>query len=117
VFSFTVPGRPVPAVRMTQKGKFVNKQAIRYLGYKQLLGWAAVAAGVKKSERLIKIDIRAFRCGGQDCDWDNIAKSACDALNQIAYIDDKQIIDGRCRKFFCQSKDQERLEIDIEEVD
>ena len=33
-------------------------------------------------------------------DWDNIGKIICDALNQVAYKDDKAIVDGRVRKFF-----------------
>ena len=34
------------------------------------------------------------------CDWDNIGKIVCDALNKIAYHDDKQVVDGQVRKFY-----------------
>ena len=33
-------------------------------------------------------------------DWDNISKNICDALNGVAYPDDKQIVDGRVQKFY-----------------
>lgn len=33
-------------------------------------------------------------------DWDNLAKSVCDAFNGIVWQDDSQIVDGRCRKFY-----------------
>ena len=31
-------------------------------------------------------------------DWDNFGKSICDALNEIVYVDDGQIVDGRVTK-------------------
>lgn len=33
-------------------------------------------------------------------DWDNIGKLVSDALNGIAYDDDKQVVDGTTRKFY-----------------
>lgn len=33
-------------------------------------------------------------------DWDNLGKSVSDALNQIVYIDDAQIVDATVRKFY-----------------
>lgn len=41
-----IPGRPVPAVRMTQRSKFNNPQAQRYLAYKDLVSWTG-RAGIK----------------------------------------------------------------------
>ena len=35
-------------------------------------------------------------------DWDNVGKIICDALNKVAYKDDKQVVDGRVRKFWSQ---------------
>lgn len=35
-------------------------------------------------------------------DWDNIGKIVGDALNNIAYHDDKQIVDGQVRKFYSE---------------
>lgn len=35
-------------------------------------------------------------------DFDNIGKIICDALNQIAYKDDAQIVDAQVRKFYSE---------------
>lgn len=34
-------------------------------------------------------------------DWDNVGKIICDSLNGVAYVDDKQIVDGGVHKFYC----------------
>lgn len=111
---FIIPGRPVPAVRMTQKGKYKNSSAQRYLDYKQHVGWSAKVAGVKLITRDVAIDIMIYlRCGPLEGDWDNYAKSICDGLNGIGYIDDRQIVDGRCRKVFGVKASEERVEVEI----
>ena len=46
-------------------------------------------------------------------DWDNLGKLVSDALNQVAYYDDKQIVDCTVRKFY---SDKPRLEIEIDEI-
>lgn len=33
-------------------------------------------------------------------DWDNVAKSICDAINAIVYLDDSQIVDVHVTKVF-----------------
>lgn len=33
-------------------------------------------------------------------DWDNLSKNICDALNGIAYPDDKAIVHGEVKKFY-----------------
>lgn len=38
-------------------------------------------------------------------DADNIAKILCDALNDVAYYDDKQVVQCVIRKRYCRSKD------------
>jgi Holliday junction resolvase RusA-like endonuclease len=45
-------------------------------------------------------------------DWDNGGKLT-DALNLIVWIDDKQIVDGRVRKFY---SDRPRTEVRVSEV-
>jgi Holliday junction resolvase RusA-like endonuclease len=44
-------------------------------------------------------------------DWDNIGKVVSDALNGIAYRDDKQVVDAQVRKFY---SDTPRLEITVQ---
>jgi len=33
-------------------------------------------------------------------DWDNVAKSVCDAMNSIVYVDDSQIVECHVRKVY-----------------
>ena len=112
----TVYGRPVPAARMTQRGKFVKRQAIRYMAYKDKVGWTAKEAGIKKSDRNVKLDIVIYLAGGRQGDWDNYGKSIADGLNGIAYIDDQQVKEGRVSVKSCDSKHNERAEIIIQEI-
>ena len=36
-------------------------------------------------------------------DWDNISKNICDALNGIAWPDDKAIVDGQVHKYYAET--------------
>lgn len=47
-------------------------------------------------------------------DWDNIGKIITDALNGLAYDDDKQIVDARVIKLY---GDQPRVEVELEEIE
>lgn len=47
-------------------------------------------------------------------DFDNISKLVGDALNGVAYVDDKQVVD--CRVIKKWTEGEERLEIAIKEV-
>ena len=47
-------------------------------------------------------------------DMDNVVKIVADALNQVAYRDDTQIVDCQCRKFY---SDNPRVEVTIREVE
>lgn len=48
-------------------------------------------------------------------DWDNIGKIVSDALNKgIAYADDRQIFDGRVRRW--RTTGEERVEVTVEEA-
>jgi Holliday junction resolvase RusA-like endonuclease len=47
-------------------------------------------------------------------DIDNYLKSACDALNSVVWIDDKQVIDGRVEKFYSE---RPRLRIVVTEIE
>lgn len=47
-------------------------------------------------------------------DMDNVIKIIADSLNQVAYRDDKQIVDCQCRKFY---SDTPRVEVTIKALE
>lgn len=112
MFKITVPGRPVPAVRMTRKGAYVKKSAQRYLNYKKEVAWIAISKKVKQIEGPVEAKIDVFLSGGKQGDVDNYAKSLTDALNKLAYKDDQQIKRLTVEKHEC-SKEVQRAEIQI----
>lgn len=109
VARFVIEGRPVPAVRMTQRGKWVRLSAKRYLAYREVVGWTAklrfpqpwtCPVGV-----FIAVHTRTFRG-----DLDNIVKSVLDGLNGVAWKDDAQVVEIRARRY---SDTRERVEVVI----
>lgn len=48
----------------------------------------------------VPADQRVWRVTEKRDDWDNLAKSICDALNGVTYVDDSQIVGGTVRKFY-----------------
>jgi len=96
VINIIVPGRPVPAVRMTGRGKYVKQAAQRYLAYKDYVGWKAREAMQKQMplEGPVSVEIWAYLSGGKrPGDADNIAKAILDGMNCIVYLDDTQVVD------------------------
>lgn len=63
----------------------------------------------KKREQMLKGSIRPTI----KPDLDNIAKSILDALNKLAYVDDKQIVFLEVEKFYDESP---RVELMVEEI-
>lgn len=116
MIKFTVPGRPIPAVRMTRKSMYVNKYAKRYLAYKHGVAWIgqSVFKG-EPSEGPIGVNLNLYIHGGNHGDIDNYAKSITDALNKILYKDDKQIVSMNLRKHKC-GQDEQRVEVEVYEV-
>ena len=117
---FEIPGRPIPAVRMTGRGKYVKKNAQRYLGYKELIGY--ITASKFKAPMTGHVDIRVIvylygktSIMGMDGDVDNYLKSAMDGLAGIAYLNDRQVIDGSAKKRPVKHKKDERMVIEIQE--
>lgn len=117
---FVVNGRPVPAVRMTQRGKFVKAAAGRYLQYKNEVAWAAKGAqmrqNVRQFEGPVEVIATAYIYGNRSGDVDNLAKSWLDGMNGIIWRDDRQVTDLIIRKRPAASKDEERAEIEVREV-
>lgn len=110
---FTVPGRAVPAARMTQRSKFTSKQAERYLSYKNKVGWIAKQHKVKQLDGSVSVDVYVYLYKGRQGDADNYGKSITDALNGIAYRDDVQVKRLVVEKREC-GPSEERAEVVIE---
>src|SRR5699024_1912992 len=81
MIAFTVQGRAIPAVRMTQRSKY-TRQAKRYLAYKNQVGWVARSQmkGSPTSEP-VAVNIKIYLSGGNQGDIDNYFKSITDSLN------------------------------------
>ena len=113
MISFIVPGRPVPAARMTRKSKFVNHQAQRYLAYKGQVGYIARSRCRKPIEGPVGVEIHAYVFGGRPGDSDNIAKAILDGCNNICWNDDRQVVELHV---FRHSGRPQRAEIAVWEI-
>ena len=109
---FTVPGHPIPAVRMTQKSKWVNPRAMAYLDYKRTIGMIAKAAakGQKFEKAVVNMKDSFMGNGG---DVDNYIKSVLDGCNGVLWKDDRLVIDVRCRKYKVDNAKLERIEVEV----
>ena len=115
----TIPGRPVPYVRTTQKAKYTQKSYLRYKNYKQFVQMQVrnqYKGAVLKGS--IDIGINVFLTGkttpmGNDGDLDNYIKGILDSLNKFVFLDDRQVVRISATK---QSDKNERVEIQFREV-
>jgi crossover junction endodeoxyribonuclease RusA len=84
---------------MVTKGHAVTYVSAEARTYKQAVAWIAIAAGVRPVHEHIEIKIvlhpKVTKNGDASkicLDLDNSIKVTCDALNGIAYNDDRQIM-------------------------
>lgn len=111
-----IPGRPVPAVRMTQRSKYKSKQAQRYLDYKEQIGWTAKAAGALPRHSPYEVTATVYIDRKKpDMDVDNLAKAFLDGLNTIAWHDDRQVVLLHVKKIYVNGE-EECAEIEINEL-
>lgn len=121
------------AVRMTQRGKFVNKQAIKYLNYKSAI--RMLARIQYKGELIdgpIEVECRFYFAPPKSYtktklkqisskqmlytkkpDVDNLFKGVTDSLNGIIYKDDSQIVKAT---MFKEYSDKDSIVVEIKEV-
>ena len=71
----------------------------------------SIAKSDSKKKKLMKLN-NELRPNKKP-DIDNVVKLVADALNEVAYKDDTQIIELQCRKFY---SDIPRMEITIEDL-
>ncbi|MBR2519715.1 MAG: RusA family crossover junction endodeoxyribonuclease [Selenomonadaceae bacterium] len=114
---FTVPTEPVPFKRSLVNGKRHFNDP-RYSDFKNVVGLHAKAAmrGQAPLTDAVKISVvistkykpTSLRAG----DIDNHLKAAMDALNEIGYTDDRQVVEAHIYLF----KGEPQLEITLEEL-
>ena len=125
MIEFTVNSKPQGKARARtfydhRLGKMKSVTPIQTKFYEELIRWSyAEAGGEYMGEKLMQVDIRAFypipktwskkkkqaAASGElrpttkpDCD--NVIKVVLDALNGVAYYDDKQVVCVSCSKYY-----------------
>jgi len=93
---FTLTGKIKPYVRMTQRGKFVKKNAQEYLASKEAIRWQLrqqMEEGQMLPERTPLAVCLVFNYDGgfHNRDLDNTVKAALDAAQGIVFPDDRWV--------------------------
>lgn len=109
---FVIPGHPIPAVRMTQKSKWVNPRAIAYLDYKRTIGMIARASAKGQQFENAVVDMKVYFMGSGG-DVDNYIKSVLDGCNGVLWKDDRLVVDAHCRKYKVDNVNLERIEVEV----
>lgn len=108
---FTVPGRAVSKHRpRTVQGRngtrtFTPRST---KDFERDVAFEAKAARVRRIPGAVRIVLRFFDGHG---DWDNLAKAICDALNGIAYDDDRQIVEAHV--YLTKGEGKPRTEVEV----
>jgi Holliday junction resolvase RusA-like endonuclease len=96
IISIELNCKPVPYVRVTQRSKYYNTQYQRYCDFKQFLQYNFIAnkENTKTAKQYYNNDFMLFLKieGKTRADIDNIEKGVLDALNKIAYVDDRNCV-------------------------
>lgn len=114
---FTVPGRCVPAPRMTRFGRR-SPRVMKYMEYREAVAWAAKSAGVKPIPKGQPVEVEITICmnqRGNYGDLDNYQKTILDALNGIAWADDRQVEVITASRLWV--KGEEKTVVSVEQMD
>lgn len=115
-YSFIVPGRAVPAQRMTRKSKW-TKRSKKSLEYQESVAWEAKAAKIPVLEGPVQLTARFYFRNKVHGDLSNCIKAVEDGLQYGGIVkNDKQIIRyGETTGIYYADGD-ERAEIEIETI-
>ncbi len=108
-----------PYVRMTQRGKYVDREAIEYRGLKDALAHSLRAemreCGYEMfGRRPLRVHIwLTTERGLHRCDVDNLEKAILDACKGIVFEDDRWIDDLHITR---ELGDTELIELGVEEI-
>lgn len=138
--TITVPGQPVPQPRpriSTRGGIGRAYVPARHPihAYREAVALLTKSLGTKPAAGAFVVDIEAvfarppshWRKSGlakdapstPACDWDNVAKGVQDAITTAGtvWLDDAQVVDGRCRKRYAARDEPARTVIRIRRVE
>lgn len=123
---------PMGAVRMTNKGKWVNKAAQNYLNYKKIIGYqiqsqykqkpidgpvgviAWFYMPIPKSWSKKKQREAVGQYHTKKPDIDNLTKGLFDAANGLIWIDDNRVVDMTVFKVYGENPG---IELEVEAID
>ncbi|WP_052217071.1 RusA family crossover junction endodeoxyribonuclease [Thermincola ferriacetica] len=112
-----IPGRPVPMVRMTRRGKYVKPRAQQYLDYLNAI--AGYCYTVRPRPLLwdnISVDAAVYLPEGRRGDLDNYLKAFLDGLQRGGvFTDDKIVTEARVKIIPCP-RGREKAEITIRKI-
>ena len=106
----------IPAVRMTQRGKWVNSKARRYIDNQHILGWEYKRIMTEQNWSMFPprspfwIRMTITRPDLYTYDLDNALKAVLDAAKGIVFEDDRYAIEIRTA---VKIKGRARLEIEF----
>jgi Holliday junction resolvase RusA-like endonuclease len=124
-----IPIEPMGAVRMTGRGKYIKKNALRYLAYKEQIQWE-VKKQFRRKELLagpIEVKITFFMPMPKSWsnkkksnsvgtyhtkkpDTDNLVKGIFDALNKLVWQDDNLVAKVSAKKIYAENP---RIKVEI----
>jgi Holliday junction resolvase RusA-like endonuclease len=138
MIELTIPGQPVPQPRHKVstwggRGRAYIEARHPIHAYKQAAQLVARSVISKPLDGWLVVDIEAVfarppshrtKTGLSKSapafppvgDWDNLGKGVCDAIQEIAYLNDSQIVDGRCRKRYAEPGELPRTIVTIREA-
>lgn len=95
VCDLTIPGDPQSKGRpRVYHGHGITPQKTRDAENRVYTEWRRKYADLPPYDGPVSITITFWMATRQGRDWDNLAKLLTDALNGVAYMDDRQIIDA-----------------------
>ncbi len=91
-YTFTVPGKPVPKARVTQKSKWTPR-AKRSLAYQEYVGWCAKAAKLPQISGDVLLTVKICQGSRGAADLSNVIKAVEDGLQYAGVLEnDRQVL-------------------------
>jgi crossover junction endodeoxyribonuclease RusA len=115
--SFTIPGPPVPKVRMTQKTKWRGR-ARRSLDYQEYIAWCATAAKVPMFKGHVELTVKICLGSRGRADLSNLIKAVEDGIEYAGVVDnDRQILRYGPGTGIYLGFREEQVEIKVREIE